>query len=129
MITFEIPGEPVGKGRPRFAKGRTYTPAKTVAYEAHVAACARRAITEPLSGPIHVRVQAVFAVPKSWTKKKKDELMWRPHTQKPDIDNVFKSIADGMEGIAYANDSQIASMDCDKAWGDTSRVMVSIRAK
>lgn len=31
---FQVPGEPVGKGRPRFTRqGRAYTPAKTAKYE------------------------------------------------------------------------------------------------
>ena len=33
-LVFQVPGEPVGKGRPRFTRqGRAYTPAKTAKYE------------------------------------------------------------------------------------------------
>ena len=40
MIEFVIPGEPRGKGRPRFSKsGHAYTPSETVAYEKLVRAC------------------------------------------------------------------------------------------
>ena len=40
MIRFVIPGEPQGKGRPKFSRQgnfvKTYTPAKTENYEAHI---------------------------------------------------------------------------------------------
>ena len=43
MIRFVIPGEPQGKGRPKFSRQgnfvKTYTPAKTENYEAHIKAC------------------------------------------------------------------------------------------
>ena len=41
-VVFIIWSEPVAKGRPRFAKGRTYTPKKTKQYEDRVAEIARR---------------------------------------------------------------------------------------
>ena len=36
-VEFTVPGAPVGKGRPRMAAGRMYTPAKTASYESLVA--------------------------------------------------------------------------------------------
>ena len=48
MLTFEIPGDPVAKARPRAAmvagRARLYTPAKTEKYEARVAVFAQQAM-------------------------------------------------------------------------------------
>ncbi|OXE37432.1 MAG: hypothetical protein CGW95_01595 [Phenylobacterium zucineum] len=51
---FTIPGQPRGKGRPRFGRGRTYTDAKTLAYEQTVRTSAKSAIGPlgPFSGPV-----------------------------------------------------------------------------
>lgn len=47
-IHFHIPGQPVGKGRPRIGKvgahARMFTPAKTVSYESTVALFAAQAM-------------------------------------------------------------------------------------
>ena len=43
-----IPGQPKSKGRPRFARGRVFTPATTLQYERLVAAAARQVISEPI---------------------------------------------------------------------------------
>lgn len=38
-LTFTVPGEPRGKGRPRFSGGRAYTDSETRAYERKIAEC------------------------------------------------------------------------------------------
>ncbi|MBG4145971.1 RusA family crossover junction endodeoxyribonuclease, partial [Pseudomonas aeruginosa] len=47
-VLFTVPGEPVGKGRPRIgrvgAHARMFTPAKTAAYEGLVAMAAQEAL-------------------------------------------------------------------------------------
>ena len=46
-ITFEVVGEPKGKGRPRFTRsGHTYTPQATKDYERHISQAAFVAMVE-----------------------------------------------------------------------------------
>jgi Holliday junction resolvase RusA-like endonuclease len=65
IITFD--GEPVGKQRPRFGKGRTYTPTKTVVFETALAWQARIAMRgrTMLAGPLAMHVEATVARPTS----------------------------------------------------------------
>ena len=44
LLHFTVPGVPQGKGRARFGNGRTYTPAKTVAYEGLIALAGQQAM-------------------------------------------------------------------------------------
>ncbi|WP_163360796.1 RusA family crossover junction endodeoxyribonuclease, partial [Klebsiella aerogenes] len=37
-------------------------------------------------------------------------------TSKPDIDNLLKAVADGMNGIVYADDAAIVSFSCSKVY-------------
>ena len=58
-----------------------------------------------------------FEIPKSYSKKRKKaclEGIERP-TKKPDIDNVYKGIADAMSGIIYQDDKQIVE-DTQEQW-------------
>ena len=74
IFEFEIPGDPKGKGRPRFTRnGRTFTPAETVRYESLVRAC----FTETYKGepvekgiPLRAHIMAFYPIPKSVSKSK-----------------------------------------------------------
>lgn len=132
MISFSIPGDPKGKGRPRFGQGRTYTPQSTAAYEDFIRFCynLRYHQNSPIAAdiPLSVNINAVFEIPKSFSKAKraaalKDEI--RP-TKKPDCDNVIKIILDALNGLAYADDKQVVCVSCEKRYGEQSRVNVEI---
>lgn len=107
-LSFVVPGKPAGKGRPRFGNGRTFTPAATLTAENWVKACAMQAGAEPLHGPVEMTIIAVSAIPKSWSKKRREEALrgcW--DTRKPDQDNISKLVCDALNGIAYADDAQV----------------------
>lgn len=130
MISFTVPGQPQGKGRARFGNGRTYTPAKTVAYEGLIAFAASEAMRhhQLIEGPVYVTVTATFDIPKSWSKKKRMEassgLLW--HTGKPDGDNVLKALGDGLNGVVWKDDSQVAFAKVMKRYGDVPGLHVVV---
>jgi len=134
MITFVVPGEPVAKGRPRvtIAGGRAhaYTPAKTAAYEQLVAVYAAAAMqNSPLiEHPVRLHLGIYCKVPGSWPKKKRADALAgieRP-AKAPDIDNICKSVADGMNGIVYVDDSQIVELVCSKHYSIEPHVSVKV---
>ena len=121
-ISITVPGEPVAKARPRFTKnGHVYTPKKTAVYEQVIGLHARAAMKghKILTGPIRLSVTAFFSIPKSWTLSQKAKAMSGAlrHTEKPDGDNVLKSVKDGMNSIVYADDSQIDDSHIVKRYG------------
>ncbi len=130
-ISFVIPGVPVGKGRARFARrGKfmaSYTPEKTVNYEALVKMCCSEAYKgEPMTGPISLCVRAYFPIPKSMKKALliSAESERLPVTKKPDMDNVAKICADAMNGIAFMDDAQVSDLNCIKRYSLNPRVEV-----
>lgn len=132
--TFCVSEEPQGKARPRFARTRngvrTYTPNKTMSYEQRVQLAYRgKYKEEPTEKPVSVYIQANFKIPKSWSKKKKEQValgVYRP-TKKPDADNIAKAVCDALNGIAYKDDSQIVHLVVDKFYSDgDGYVMVKI---
>jgi Holliday junction resolvase RusA-like endonuclease len=131
--SFEIPGKPTGKGRPRVTTigghARQYSPKKTVLYESMVAthylAKYPGVPAYPAGVALAVTIVAKFAKPKSWPKQKRESATW--HTGKPDADNIIKAICDGLNGLAWADDSQVASVVCSKGYDDgPERVTVQI---
>ena len=134
VVTFTVPGEPVGKGRPRFvrATGKAYTPEKTANYENLVRVCYRDQVhSKPFDSgvPLHVSVDVVQQIPKSVSKKKREAMIGRKilPTKKPDCSNILKAIEDGLNGVAYADDSQIVSVKVTKCFGEYPSARVTIR--
>lgn len=127
MIVFEIPGKPFAKQRPRATRrGRMYTPEETIAFERTVGQIALQHFPAPMDGPVRVTIRATFRPAKSWSKKKTAEHLNKPHTQRPDVDNCAKAILDGLNRIAWADDSQIAALSVSKIWGPCERTIVQV---
>ena len=114
MIKFFVPGQPVGKGRPRFTKtGRPYTPKKTAEYESHVEWTARKAMWDngrqtATDAPCAVFIDATYEIPPSYSKRRKVQCYAGEITPgKPDVDNVQKAILDALNGVVYLDDKQV----------------------
>lgn len=129
--TLIIPGAPKAKARPRFSRGRAYTPKTTVQYERHVAECAR----EQFSGATistACSVEVVFVFGRSGVPKKRGAGLVR-HVRKPDIDNLQKSLFDGLvQGGVFSDDNIIQSVTAAKyhcEWNGEPRTEVRIEVK
>lgn len=122
-VRLVIPGEPKGKGRPKFVKatGRAYTPADTMSAEQRIQmewVAAGRPELGP--GPIGMRVTAVMGRPKAHVladgslSKSGRGSVWP--VKRPDIDNILKLALDSLNGLAFVDDAQIVSEATWKRW-------------
>lgn len=131
-VAFIIPGNPVAKGRPRAGKiagrVRMFTPAATVRHENAIGTLALPHFPTPMEGPVRLVIEAVFVPATSWSKRRRAEALGRPHTQKPDLDNLAKAVCDGINRIAFADDSQIAELQTRKLWGEVAETRVTVEA-
>lgn len=134
IFTFEIVGEPQGKGRPRFStRGgfvKTYTPEKTASYENFVKVCyLNKYKGQKLDGEIIAEIIAYFSIPKSFSKKKRVQAIEGKimPTKKPDTDNIAKTILDSLNGIAFEDDKQVVALLVKKLYGEEAKVVVSLK--
>jgi len=90
-IVIELPGEPRGKQRPRFARGHVYTPRQTKRYQAALGWMAKAVMggRPPLNGELKVSITVVTSP-----------------TNKNDNDNFTKIALDALQGIVFVNDWQ-----------------------
>ena len=108
---FEIDGQPVGKGRPRFTRnGRVYTPERTRSYEEMVE------LSAYVSGlpvfdrgdALMVQIDAYFARPKKMRGESPR------HIARPDADNIAKAILDGLK--KHLRDELVAELSVSKTY-------------
>lgn len=80
-VSFRVPGEPQGKGRPRIGKvgqhSRMFTPQKTVAYEGLIAMLAQNAMQgrEVITRPVMLEILMEHPIRPSWSKKKQAQAL------------------------------------------------------
>ncbi len=143
VLNFEFRGIPTAKQSFRFAQrenaqGHTYvqkyTPADVQIAESNIRAAIQQQLPPnfvPWDGAILFRVQYVFPPPKSFKKKKLEEMRAGKRfykTTKPDIsDNLNKGVCDAMQGVIYLNDSQICQIFAEKIYGDIPITRISMQ--
>ena len=126
---FIIPGEPVAKGRPKLSRYGTYTPKKTKEYEEHIKQEWRKnGYKEPLTGAVMVDIVFHRSIQKSGSKAVKTAKLTgkvKP-TIKPDLDNYIKAVLDGLNGLAWVDDSQIVNISATKEYSMKPETVVLI---
>ena len=134
MVMYIVYGEPVGKGRPRFARRgnfvSTYSPQKTKTYEDEIRMMAKAAMgsSEALDTPVTVAIYIRVGIPASFSKQKRKDAIegiLKP-TKKPDIDNIAKCFLDGMNDIVYMDDKQVVNLHITKVYAETPAVEVMV---
>ncbi len=126
-ISFFVSGEPKAQARPRafaFQQGgktkvRVYDPKTSEGWKAAIALAARAAGVTKFEGPVAVELFFSFRRPKSHFRSNGRVKESAPnfYTQKPDVDNAFKSCGDALTAIgAWNDDAQIVRATIDKSW-------------
>jgi Holliday junction resolvase RusA-like endonuclease len=129
--TFFWPGIPRGQGRPRFAGKVAYKSSEDKAYERsilmayHAAYPGKTAIT----GAFIIRVTACYPIPKSASKKAREDMLAgrTVPTVKPDIDNVLKAVLDALNGAAFTDDKNAFMILAQKVYAETPGILVEIK--
>lgn len=109
-----IPGRPVPKGRPRMSKyGHAYTPKTTREYEDKIKAHCMDLVDEPIDTTVEVVMRFYIA-----------------GKAKPDIDNLIKSVLDGLQPHLITNDNLVQKVNASRIYTqfkEVQRVEVIIR--
>ena len=68
------------------------------------------------------KVSLIFFIPmaKSWSKKKREQMLGKPHKAKPDIDNLAKAFLDAL----LTEDSYVYSLTAEKYWSNEPSISV-----
>ena len=132
-LEFTIDGDVQAQQRPRFSRQggfvKTYDPPESAKYKKYVAQVAEQyKLDELIGSAMKVTIDVYIRIPKSYTKKKRlqienGELL---HIKKPDIDNILKSLTDGITSVLWTDDNLIVELIGRKHYSDNPRAEVVI---
>lgn len=137
QIKFTVPGNPQGKGRPKFARRgnfvAVYTPAKTASYENLIKIYAAEAMAghPAMAGAVEIELLILIMPPASWSNKRRLAALAGlayPIT-KPDADNVLKGVCDACNGIVFVDDKQVVDFKGSKRYNENSGCIITVIEK
>lgn len=111
VISFIVDGEPVPKQSFRFAHGGGYTDHRVSAWQQEVSRKAREAMQgrAPLTSQVAMRVVFVLS-----------------NHRRVDLDNLNKGVSDAMNGIVFADDTQVISLHLVKHVKNHPGILVQV---
>ena len=121
MIKFSVEGTPIQQGSMRhIGHGRMIhnKAVELAAWRADIASAAKLAGCKPILDPIAITMRFRVKRPKS---VKRDY-----PTVAPDLDKYIRACGDGLQGVAFEDDSQIIKITASKEYADTPGVDIEI---
>jgi len=123
-IRINIPGPPIAKKRPRFARrGKfvtTYNCQDTEEGKVRWTMMSQFMGEDPIPAGTGIHLICRFFMPIPASASNKQRLLMEgcaiPHTKKPDLDNLIKFVKDCANGIIWQDDSQVVSLVASKAY-------------
>jgi Holliday junction resolvase RusA-like endonuclease len=79
--------------------------------------------------PVSVELLAELPIPASWSKKRRNLAVLgyiRPATR-PDIDNIFKLMADAFNGVIWRDDVLVVDVRMRKIYGLQPKLVVTVK--
>ena len=132
-LRFTIDGDVQPQERPRFSRRgnfvNTYDPPKSAKYKKYVSEVASKyKLDELIDSPIKLTIDVYIKIPKSYTKKVKQQIENKEllHIKKPDVDNLAKGIKDGITGVIWKDDSLIVELIVTKHYSENPRAELLI---
>lgn len=121
VYKIEIDITPKAKERPRFSKGNVYTTTKTSNYEKEIGYRWKTKYKNVLNSPLKLTTVFSFKYPKDFKKRKN-----KACTKRPDLDNLEKAVMDGLNKIAYVDDSLVVEKVSSKRYAEKDSVYIQL---
>ena len=81
-----------------------------------------------MEGPLSLEVRVYRIPPKSMGKKRSADAIEKKRgiVTKPDLDNYIKLVSDAINGVVFADDSQIVAIRASKRYSDVPGIEITV---
>jgi Holliday junction resolvase RusA-like endonuclease len=113
----------MGRGRQKFGKLRSFTPAKKKKYVKDLAEKLKESYTGPKLRD-SLRLSVIYCFP--WRSSDFQSLGWVFKPTRPDCDNLWKPLADAMQDVMFFDDAQIVESRARKIYAGWCGIAVRL---
>lgn len=129
--TFEIPGIPIAKKRPRFFRRGNFVGVFNAQETEESRAMliisqSAKMLAVPIEKGVPVSLSALFVMPYPSSMSAKKKAANPQHVKKPDVDNMVKFLKDVCNGILWHDDSQVNYLTARKEYGENPRTVLTV---
>ncbi len=114
---------PVPASRPRVSRWSTYYPKSNNKFKKEMEDLKSGLEKNPSEKLVSVELKFGIMIPKSWSKKKREELNNTYCSNNSDIDNYIKAILDSLNGIVYIDDKQVVELFAKKIYSEEGYIL------
>ncbi len=114
---------PIPASRPRVARWSTYYPKKYTKFKNDMKALTSELNTTPSENLVCVGLEFMIQIPKSWSKKKREEADNTYCSNNSDIDNYIKAILDSLNGVFFIDDKQVVEVFAKKLYSKDPHIL------
>lgn len=127
-LNFTINAIPVAQPRARVTRWGTFDPAKDRKTWTKCLIKEQLGLQEKLQCPIFLDLVFRMPIPKSSSKKIKQDIINEKmkHVKKPDIDNMIIFIMNAMSDLVYYDDRQIYRISAEKKYSEKPGVDITV---
>jgi Holliday junction resolvase RusA-like endonuclease len=105
--------------------GIAFMPTSYKKWKADFIQCIPYHCKQCLTGPVSVFIDASWAVPKSYSKKEREDALRGQKYPAADNDNVAKAVLDAMtQAGVWKDDRQVVTLTVRKGYGDRDSITV-----
>jgi Holliday junction resolvase RusA-like endonuclease len=80
------------------------------------------------SNGIKVIIEFHMPIPVSWSKKRQIMAKGKPHTSRPDLDNLIKFVGDALNDVLWVDDSLIYELHVRKSYHGEPKTRIKVCA-
>ena len=114
---------PVPASRPRVARWSTYYPKKYTKFKKDMKALTSELNQTPSDKLVCVGLEFMIEIPKSWSKKKRNNYDNTYCSNNADIDNYIKAILDSLNGVFFIDDKQVVEVFARKMYSKEPHIL------